>query len=284
MALHVGCTGVGTIHRRSTPVGSLADKTGAARVSLMASDADDDDTPKADDGHSQPLRIESRMVIVGGTLKDPLVFRYTKVVEGQTFFHLVKKDRAVQFLLGASRKAGVEADVISRLTKMRNDVVAHILDPPAEFDLGVDQQPPSAKKRRSSINMGEVPKIVTIQVPAVGDVQAGFIRVLAGIQSGKHGKLHIELVDYVMNWLHAAASDETFVNDADTGKLPRHITYDNVRKAYKVRWRTVTRWVPEASSEEPLLDAMKLLESVQLQSLPDHLAPNPEQSEAGDIG
>ena len=57
-----------------------------------------------------------------------------------------------------------------------------------------------------------------------------------------------------------------------------------MRKAYKVRWRTVTRWVPEASSEEPLLDAMKLLESVKLQSLPDHLEPNPEQSEAGNIG
>ena len=281
MALHMVCTGVRTIHRRSTPVAILAGKTGAARVPCMASDADDDDTPKADDGHSQPLRIETRMVIVGGALKDPLVFRYTQVVEGQTFFHLVKKDRAVQFLLGASRKAGVEADVISRLTKMRNDVVAHILDPPAEFDLGVDQPHTSAKKRRSSRNMGEVPKIVTIQVPTVGDVQGGFIRVLAGIQSGKHGKLHIELVDYVINWLHAAASDETFVNDADTSKLPMHITYDNVRKAYKVRWRTVTKWVPEASSEEPLLDAMKLLESVKRQSLSDHLEPNPEESAAG---
>ncbi len=71
--------------------------------------------------------------------------------------------------------------------------------------------------------MGEVPKIVTIQVPAVGDVQAGLIRVLAGIQSGKHGKLYIELAEYVTNWLHAAASEETFLNEADTGKLPRHI-------------------------------------------------------------
>ena len=217
----------------------------------------------------QSLRIEKRSVIVGGSLKEPLVFKSTKHVDGVEFFHAHKKDSALLRLLygvswSTSRPGKDCTDVIGRLTAMRNTAVAKLMNPQAEVDLGLDDivDQPAKRMRVTDIDL---PKTVTITAPSAGELESLDVRVVTGSGSDK---LYIELTKEVLTWLQVATMDDNFGKAAGDNlepdsKLPKNITYDRNRKAYKVRWKTTSKWFPSCKSEDALGDATRFLETVQ---------------------
>jgi len=205
--------------------------------------------------------IEVRSVICGGTLQEPCVLRNTKRVDNVEYFAAKKSDDIMcRLLTGVSRRNGRQlknTTVFDLIASLRNAAIVNHLHPPAKEDLGVDvgvQQPPLKRTKR---NVRELPDYVAITLPPVGDVAGVSVRVLTC------GPLFLELNVTVLNWLVAAVpimqKADCEGDDVAKEELPKFVSFDASRQAYKVRCGGQQKWFSKSASSDPLSDAVAYL-------------------------
>ncbi len=151
------------------------------------------------------------------------------------------------------------------------------VSPPAQEDLSLDaDQHPSRKKIKAGL--AELPELLQLEMPPINGGDPVNVRVATG-----HGKdvLWVELSSATINYL----ADYTAAQSHDDEPAPaqdadrRYISYDEVRKAHRVRFKGTSRWFSKQGHDDPLKAAECFLERLR-----DHGPPVAEADGDEDEG
>ena len=217
--------------------------------------------------------IEKRTVVSGGKLKDPAVLKNIKVVDGIEFFKAIKGDPVlVRILTGAchrNQRVLKNHDLFCRLSQLRDATVEKLTNPLAKSDLGIDDDSHPLKRRKACPLLINIPEVVEVALPPVDGHDGLSIRVLAGF--GKD-PLWLELSPSVLQYLthvfdqRVHDDDEPTVDGSENQgdkQLETHITYDQARKAYRVRYKGTSKWFPISRGGDTLANARSYLHTLQ---------------------
>lgn len=219
-----------------------------------------------------PFYVETRTVIVGNDLKDPVVPRGITVVDGIEFFAAKKTDQSLLRLFAAgsgtsSRRPLKHSNVFAKVVKIRDEAVkAVVAEPTADIDLGIDAHDDNIRRKRKKLAIA--PDIVDIELPAVGEHPSVNCKALTC------PGLHLELTSAVVNWLSAAMTAENMLGDegepdvAEDGnvELPQFVSFATSRQAYRVRYKGTSKWFSVHQHDDPLADAISFLDSLKAAS------------------
>ena len=121
-----------------------------------------------------PISIESRLVVCGGHLKQPIMMP-TQVVDDRSYFKLIKSDAQVARLLvpklDAYDRPLSRTDIVERLGSLRNSAYHALLLPPDEGqkeDLGLDGPP---KPRKASEVVMPTSILADVEVEGMDGIQ-----------------------------------------------------------------------------------------------------------------
>ena len=163
------------------------------------------------------------------------------------YFNARKSDDLVgRLLTGLSRRNGrplKKTTVFDEIAKLRDKAIDDLLHPPAQEDLGLDGdvQEQARKKAKLLVDV-KLPASVMLNLPAIGDNNGVTTSVLTD------GGLFIELKAGVLNWLVLAVQhmhkDDENEEPKDTEPLPKHVSLDSSRQAYKARFKGKMKWFP----------------------------------------
>ena len=182
------------------------------------------------------FQIETRMVVAGGGLREPIVLRDTKQVGDVKYFRAHRSDELSRLLTGTSRRKVRplrNTTVFDVVKKLRDSSVETILHPPAQVDLGLDDDQPEQPRKKAKPADVKLPPFVVIKLPPIGDISETNTKVL----TEKH--LYLELTSDVLGWLAAVVrqdkdGEEEHVHAEldDTQPLPKFIAYDHKRETH----------------------------------------------------
>ena len=214
----------------------------------------------------EPFQIDTRMVVAGGGLREPIVLRDTKQVGDVKYFRAHRSDELSRLLTGMSRRKVRplrNTTVFDVVKKLRDSSIETILHPPARVDLGLDDDQPEQPRKRAKPADDKLPPFVVIKLPPIGGVNETSTKVLT------EKNLYMELTSDVLVWLAAVVrqdkdDEEEHVHAEldDTHPFPKFISYDHERDAYKVRCKG-TQWFPKSASSDPLDEAISFVQRIQ---------------------
>ena len=214
------------------------------------------------------FQIETRMVVAGGGLREPIVLRDTKQVGDVKYFRAHRSDELSRLLTGMSRRKVRplrNTTVFDVVKKLRDSSLETILHPPAQVDLGLDDDQPEQPRKRAKPADDKLPPFVVIKLPPIGGISETSTKVLT------EKNLYMELTSDVLVWLAAAVrqdkDDEEEHVDAepdDTQPLPKFVSYDPTRDAYRVRCKGTQKWFPKSERcNDPLGEAIAFVQHIQ---------------------
>ena len=96
------------------------------------------------------FQIETRMVVAGGGIREPIVLRDTKKVGDVNYFRAQRSDELSRLLSGTSRRKVRplrNTNVFDVVKKLRHRIVEDIVHPPAQVDLGLDDDQPEQPRK-----------------------------------------------------------------------------------------------------------------------------------------
>ena len=190
------------------------------------------------------LRIDFLPVVSGGHLKDAINLRHVQQINGVHFWRAIKSDPLVtRLLLGKSSPSErplALTDVIEQLQALRNAAVDAIANPVAKEDLNLDDESTSTKRRRGQKGLHDLPPMVSVTAPTIGEVIGLQMKVLP--HQGPHA-LWLELKPDIISYLSMASKyqiDHEVV--AKKGK-PKHkeshcdagVSFESRRQAYRAK-------------------------------------------------
>jgi hypothetical protein len=198
-----------------------------------------------------PVVVEMQFVVTGGSLQNPVVVTGTQVVEGRTFFEVVKTDavtaRLLQGTVVKGKRPVCSTIVVADLSRL--SVQAYNAMQAAEQqheDLGVDAEDTEIRKKKKVKSAAEM-KVVTIAGPAYGQrCPAAELRAAC---NGHARQLWMELTPSSIAYLQSAVDAQlSAVREgsfeehaaASGGRLPTDLPnckYDVARKSYVVVYK-----------------------------------------------
>jgi hypothetical protein len=216
----------------------------------------------------EPFQIETRMVVAGGGLREPIVLRDTKTVCDVNYFRAHRSDELSRLLTGMSRRKVRplrNTTVFDVVKKLRDSSIETILHPPAQVDLGLDDDQPDQPRKKAKPADIKLPPFVVIKLPPMGGVNETSTKVLT------EKSLYMELTSDVLVWLAAAVrqdkdheEEHVDAEPDDTQTLPKFISYDHTRDAYKVRCKGTQKWFPKSERcNDPLGEAIAFVQHIQ---------------------
>ena len=197
-----------------------------------------------------------------------MVVRDVVTVDGTTFFHARKTDSAlIRAFTGSTwgkKRPLKDSNVFENIARLRDSAIECLAAPAAlvHLDLDGDDQP----RKKTKVYA----EFVMIDLPPVGCVSGVRAKVLT------RRSLFLECSSEVVNWLAASFAENQILDgddedasggcnddgDADPADVPKYISFDKGRKAYKVRYRNTVKWFSKHKSDDPLGDAKSFLNNL----------------------
>lgn len=185
--------------------------------------------------------IERVLSVKGPDLKDPVVFRNLKEINGEIFVLLAKSDRAVcKLLLGKTQpneRALAKTSILETLIACRNQATMSAVFPAAAEDLGLDDPRPPVKKKK--IDKSMFPPCVEVNGPTVAHIEGIRIKVISEVLV--QSPLWVHLTPTVAEYLAKVARHQ--VETSERATRPRQgntegghgVTFDHRRDAFRAR-------------------------------------------------
>ena len=179
-------------------------------------------------------------VVMGSHLKDSVHLKAIKNVSGAWFWKALKSDHIVErMLLGTAQhreRPLSRTSVFETLIELRNNKMHSIINPPAEDDLGLDDEP--TPRKRAKLDLAALPSVLTVEAPTIGDAMGMPIQVLPDQPSKP---LWLELSAPVIEYLMSAVAYQ--INNAGIHRArPQHldgaelgVTFEARRHAVRAR-------------------------------------------------
>jgi hypothetical protein len=217
------------------------------------------------------LKVEKRTVITGDGLKEPVLLREVVTVGGTEFFAVRKTDSAfLRVLTGTTwgkTRPLKDSTLFEKIARLRDTAIDSVAAPVVLMDLDLDSDSQPRKRTRVAIES----EFVVVNLPPVGCVDGVKAKVLT------RKSLFLECSTEVVNWLVAAFAEgsladenaEAAAEDCDdaggliNGDIPKYVSYDKGRKAYRVRYRSTVKWFSSHTCEDPLGEAIAFLATLQ---------------------
>ena len=219
----------------------------------------------------EPFCISEHVVVSGGGLREHVVLTSAKKIDDVKFVGLKSSDPAVyRMLAGTSWTKGRVpiAPVIAMMSSLRQEAIDRIISPPVVSDLGIDADDEKPKKR-SKIDISQVPAIITIQLPPLDGCDVGVAaKVLKGVG---RDVVWVELTAEVIAHI-AAMVRATKKNDDEGDQLAegdgqktsvQHISHCIKRRAYRVRYMGKSKWFSIDRCDDALHEAQCFLKQMQ---------------------
>jgi hypothetical protein len=211
--------------------------------------------------------LERRTVIMSdciGGRKTPTVIMDTKFVGEVEVFRATCRDPVLARLLtGQSTKKQrplTGCDVFSAVASARDAAVEAIANPPAADDLGLEEQDEEdvrpGKRKRSKMSK-EVPDLVTVTLPPVGNLPALTCKATAS------GPLYVNLHQDVLMYMAEYYTVHNTQPPDDAKSRHTYIFYDEDRKSYRVRFKGNQKWFPVSKFDDAKSAAESYLKELQ---------------------
>ena len=216
----------------------------------------------------EPFAIESRIVVSGGSLKEPVILRDVRVVDGIQFVAIRNTDSIMhRVLTGKSWKTSRglgRSSTMATVRRLRDDAIDRVVNPPAAVDLGIDDGDDCDERTNRKRARTQQIKMVDVMLPPIGDLDGVTAKVLVD------STLFVQLNPSVLRWLAVSIAGPNIEapprgDDAEQHSLPKYISYDQVKQAYRVRYKDTNKWFSEKANSDALNEAIQYA-----QSLVDH--------------
>lgn len=198
-------------------------------------------TPPAIVAAMSAYQIERVLSVSSPGLKEPVILRKFKEIDGDTFVLVAKSDRAIgRLFMGKStpnERSLAKTDIIETLIARRNEKTMSAITPAAAEDLGIDDQQPPMK--RTKIDKSLFPSFVEIKGPTVASIEGICMKVLPEIST--KSPLWVEITSTVVEYIAQVVQHQVQTSDRSTRerKVKEEgadgITYEHRRDAWRAR-------------------------------------------------
>lgn len=186
-------------------------------------------------------QIELALSVTGPDLKEAVMLRNFKEIDGVTFVLLAKSDRAVSRLVmgksSSNERALAKAGIFQTLIACRNEKTMSAITPAAAEDLGLDDPRPPLKKKK--IDKAMFPPFVEIEAPTVATIEGIRMKVLPEVST--QAPLWVGLTPTVVEYLAKVVRHQVKTSSRSTRERKAEVegvqgvTFEQRRGAYRAR-------------------------------------------------